>query len=115
MLTQLLQNQRSPPLWLVEGFAWPRREENTECRLLGSGNMGNSLARPMLGPGRPLDSDSHQEENTTVTQATQYDLNLGDFHSICSKDTIRTAYESSVANPHLHLTLCSVYMVHFVV
>lgn len=77
--------------------------------------MGNSLARLVLGPRRPLDSDRHQEENTTVTQAIQYNLNLGDFHSICSKDTIRTAYESSVANPQLHLTLCSVYMVQFVV
>ena len=54
-----------------------------------------------------LDSDRYKEENTTITQPTQYNLNLGHVHLVFSKNTIRKACESCVTTTTLtSLTFC---------
>ena len=99
----VLQNQHSSPHLACQRFCMAK-----EGRKLwvqgpwggGSTDWHNSPGWARAWPWETLSLDSDRckgEENTTITQSTQYNLNLGHVHPVFSKNTIRKWCDSCVA------------------
>ena len=101
-----------PPHLVCQRFCKTKEGRRLSARSLGWGSMDhhNSSGCASTWPWEilSLDSDRYKEENTTVTQPTQYNLNLDHVHLFFSKNTIRKACESCVTTTTLtsFLTFC---------
>ena len=114
LLMYVPPNQLSSPYLVCQRFCKTKEGRRLSARSLGWGSMDhhNSPGWASTWPWETLsfNSDRYKEENTTITQPTQYHLNLGHVHLVFSKNTIRKACESCVTT--ITLTSLPTFCLH---